>query len=111
MSERLAGRVAVVTGGAAGIGAAICHKLAQEGAKVVVADIDGPAAERVAQDLPRGKQHRWHRSYQVDMANESEIETLVTTTVKWGGHLDVWVNNAAVFQFGSATEASSAGPC
>ena len=43
------------------------------------------------------------------MANESEIETLVTTTIKWGGHLDVWVNNAAVFQFGSATEASSAG--
>ena len=51
MPERLAGRVAVVTGGGAGIGAAICQRLVQEGAQVLVADIDGDAAAQVAQGL------------------------------------------------------------
>ncbi len=53
MSGRLAGRVAVVTGGGAGIGAAICQRLDQEGAQVLVADIDGGAADQVAQGLAR----------------------------------------------------------
>lgn len=51
MPGRLAGRVAVVTGGGAGIGAAICQRLEQEGAKVLVADIDGSAAAQVARGL------------------------------------------------------------
>jgi len=53
MTGRLAGRVAVVTGGGAGIGAAICQRLDQEGAQVLVADIDGGAADQVAQGLGR----------------------------------------------------------
>ena len=51
MPKRLEGRVAVVTGGGAGIGAAICQRLVEEGAKVLVADIDGDAAGRVAQSM------------------------------------------------------------
>ena len=51
MPKRLHGRVAVVTGGGAGIGAAICQRLVEEGAKVLVADIDGDAASQVAQSM------------------------------------------------------------
>ncbi len=51
-SARLAGHVAIVTGGANGIGRAICERFVREGAKVVVADVDRSAAERLTQSLP-----------------------------------------------------------
>ena len=52
MPGRVDGKVCVVTGGASGIGLATCRRLAEEGGRVAVADIDHPAAERVAADLP-----------------------------------------------------------
>lgn len=51
MPARFEGKVAIVTGGGSGIGAAICHRLAADGAQVVVADIDKTAAERVSDGL------------------------------------------------------------
>lgn len=102
MPERLAGRVAVVTGGGAGIGAAICQRLVQEGAQVLVADIDGDAAAQVAQGL------NGSMACQVDVSDETQVKDLVTQAVAWGGKIDIWVNNAAKFVFGAATTATNA---
>ena len=55
MPARFEGKVAIVTGGGSGIGAAICHRLAADGAQVVVADIDKTAADRVSDGLEASK--------------------------------------------------------
>ncbi|DBB05614.1 hypothetical protein WJX77_002224 [Trebouxia sp. C0004] len=102
MPGRLAGRVAVVTGGGAGIGAAICQRLDQEGAQVVVADVDGGAAEQVAKGLATSI------ACQVDVSDEQQVEELVSKAITWSGKLDIWVNNAAKFVFGAVTTASNA---
>ena len=54
MPQRFADKVAIVTGGGNGIGAAVCRRLSLEGARVVVADIDKAAAERTAEGLKHG---------------------------------------------------------
>lgn len=127
MPGRFAGRVAVVTGGGAGIGAAICQRLDQEGAQILVADIDGGAADQVAQGLARSIACQvWSLeepfitraapvlqgvspASQVDMSDEKQVEELVAKVITWSGKLDIWVNNAAKFVFGAATTASDAG--
>lgn len=89
--QRLEGRRAVVTGGAAGIGEAIARRFAREGANVVVADKDETAAKRVATEI--GESHTY---YQADIGRAEEVEALVESILEeWGG-LDVMVNNAGV---------------
>lgn len=111
-----------------GIGAAICQRLVQEGAKVLVADIDGDAAAatcksvqmgtcmscQVPQILPcrtldRGVKTGNHKLAQVDVSDEKQVQDLVARVVHWAGRLDIWVNNAAKFVFGAATTATDAG--
>lgn len=82
----LAGRTAVVTGGAGGIGRAICADLAALGARVVVADVDLPAAEAVAKELPDAGAMR------VDLTEPDSIEAFVTGV----GPVDALVHNAGV---------------
>src|ERR671934_1197091 len=88
---KLDNRVAIVTGAAQGIGAAIAEKLASEGATVVVADVNGEGAERVAP--PNGAGMR------VDVSNEEDVKRMVDETVSRFGKLDVLVNNAAIVPF------------
>lgn len=89
--QRLAGKRALVTGGAAGIGSEISRRFAAEGGRVVVADLDGAAAEAVAREL--GGEHL---AVEVDVSSESGVEAMVSRVVgEWGG-LDVLVNNAGV---------------
>ena len=80
---RLQGRVAIVTGGASGIGKAIAGRLAQDGAKVVVADVQ--RSELGALNL------------QVDVSKESEVARMASETMKALGRIDILVNNAAIF--------------
>ena len=80
---RLNGRVAVITGGAGGIGSATASRLATEGASVVVADVDLSAAERVAAELGG-------RAVQVDVTAVESIRKMVQQV----GPIDVLVNNA-----------------
>jgi NAD(P)-dependent dehydrogenase (short-subunit alcohol dehydrogenase family) len=90
---RLAGRVAIVTGGARHIGAAYCRKLADEGAAVVIADIlDG---ESVANEIRAagGKA----LALKVDVSREDDTNRMAAETVKTFGRIDVLVNNAAIF--------------
>ncbi|KAH7965458.1 hypothetical protein HPB49_008222 [Dermacentor silvarum] len=71
--KELLGRLAVVTGGGSGIGEAICHVLAERGARVVVADINFEAAERVAKSLP---DDQGHHAVEVDVGESASVERL-----------------------------------
>jgi len=90
---KLDGRVAIVTGGAQGIGKAIVDKLAAEGAKVVVADANGDGAASAA---PAGG-----HGMQVDISKEADAKRAVDETVDRYGRLDILVNNAAIVPFTS----------
>lgn len=85
----LDGKVAVVTGGAQGIGRAIAEGLARDGARVVIADVKG--AEEAAAAFPDGV------GLVVDVADESAVQGLVDETVARCGSLDVLVNNAGLY--------------
>ena len=86
---RLRGKVAIVTGAARGIGAAIAERFAREGAAVVVADIDGEAAVATAKSLD-GVAH----GEPADVGRAADVERLVRSTVDRHGTVDVLVNNA-----------------
>jgi len=95
VSEVLDGRVAIVTGGGHGIGKAYCEGLAKSGAAVVVAEIDGDAAERTASDLRNAGARALE--VQTDVADESSTRTMAQRALDAFGRIDVLVNNAAVF--------------
>ncbi|MGN6336491.1 SDR family NAD(P)-dependent oxidoreductase [Mycobacterium sp.] len=92
--SRLAGKVAIVTGGAGGIGAATAHKLAREGAAVAVVDIDEAKAQEVADEIRRtGAQAI---AIGGDLAQEDAAKNVVQATVAEFGRVDVLHNNAAL---------------
>ena len=91
--ERFAERVAVVTGGASGIGAATARLLAREGARVVVADLDADRAWEVAAAVGGTAQA-------TDVADRTQVERLVADTVAAHGRVDILVNNAGIGSFG-----------
>lgn len=91
MMERLQDRVAVVTGGAGGIGLATVRRFAQEGAKVVVADIDLDAGKAAADEAGG-------LFVPVDVTDEAAVEHLYQTTVDTYGSLDIAFNNAGISQ-------------
>ena len=88
---KLDGRVAIVTGAAQGIGKAIADKLADEGATVVVADVNGDGAQQAAPEGGMGMQ--------VDVSKEDDVKRMVDETVGAYGKLDILVNNAAIVPF------------
>lgn len=91
MSGRLAGKVAIVTGGAMGIGAAIAGLFAEEGAHVIVADVADAAGEAVAAGLATPGLYLRH-----DVADEAAWDTLAAFVIERFGRLDALVNNAAI---------------
>ncbi|GAB2764204.1 SDR family oxidoreductase [Salinifilum aidingensis] len=95
MSEDVAGelhgKVAIVTGGAAGLGRAMVEKFLAEGARVAIADIDRGTGEALAAELGE------HALFvETDVARAEQVEALVATTVDAFGGLHVMVNNAGV---------------
>ena len=99
MRKELQGKVALVTGGSRGIGAAIARALAENGADVAISYAASAAkAEAVVKEL-RKKGVR-AEAFKADQASAKEVEALVKDVVKHFGRLDILVNNAGVFVMG-----------
>ena len=91
---RLAGKVAIVSGGANGMGEAEAHLFAKEGAKVIVADMSVEGGERVAAAIAAaGGEARFAR---IDVTDEDDWQETVRTAVSVYGKLDILVNNAGI---------------
>ena len=95
MTKTLQDKIALVTGGAQGLGAAICQRLAQEGAHVVVADLNIEGAETTAQEIAANLDRRSF-AVKVDVTNEEQVSALVDRVVGEFGRLDIVVSNAGV---------------
>lgn len=102
----LTGRVAVVTGGGSGLGAATARALAAEGAHVIVADIDDAAATRVALELADAG-HDGESSV-VDVTHEGEVAAMFEAIVEQHGRLDLLVCSAAVETRASVVDTTDA---
>ena len=88
--KRLEGRVAIITGGGHGIGKAYARRLAEEGAALVIAELDGAAAERVAAEVGG-------LAVRTDVAHEPSVAEMARRTLERYGRIDILVNNAAIF--------------
>ena len=89
--KRLSGKVAVITGGASGIGAATCRRLVQEGARVVIGDLDALRAHELAKELGDVA-----LAVPFDAGDVSSVQELIASAVARFGRLDILHNNAAI---------------
>lgn len=100
---KLKDKVAIVTGGARGIGAAICRRYADEGATVVVADLLEAEAEALADEIGGGA-----FGVRLDVTKRSSIDAAVATCVQRAGGIDILVNNAGIFEMAPILEITEA---
>jgi len=91
----LSGKTAIVTGGAAGIGLGISRRLAEAGASVLIADIDGDAARLAAKELS-GEGYR-AEGMGADVADEFDVSDVIGEAVHLFGGIDILVNNAGIY--------------
>ena len=96
MAGRLEGKVAIVTGAASGIGAATARLMAQEGAWVLLTDVQDEAGEAIAREIGKSAKFVHH-----DVAQEADWQMVMQTAVQDLGGLDVLVNNAGVLVYGT----------
>jgi 3-oxoacyl-[acyl-carrier protein] reductase len=92
---RLKDKVCIVTGGAAGIGKATAQKFAQEGAKVVICDVNEEAGRELVAELGNDASF-----YKVNVTNRQEVQTWIDDVVAKYGRIDVLINNAGVTRDG-----------
>lgn len=94
---QLRNNVAIVTGGASGIGEAICHELASQGAAIAIADVDLHGAQTVAEDI----NHNGGKAItlEVDVTDYQKVTEFANETLKILGTIDILVNSAGVNRF------------
>lgn len=90
----LQGRVAIVTGGSGLLGKEFCRTLAEAGAAVIVADLNGPTAEQVAEELSKNGQRA--AAVQTDVTDPASVRQMVQAALDRFGRLDILVNSAAL---------------
>ncbi|MAB00752.1 MAG: sorbitol dehydrogenase [Stappia sp.] len=90
--NRLSGKTALITGAARGIGLAFAQAYVREGARVAIADIDLDRAGKAAADLGEAA-----IAVRMDVTSQESIDAAVTETVRALGHIDILINNAALF--------------
>jgi acetoin reductase-like protein len=93
------GKVAIVTGAASGIGLGIAERFAADGARVMIADIDGVSAEQAASAIGDAA-----APVVCDVTDESSVDAAVEEAVSQFGRLDIFVNNAGILQISSVLE-------
>ena len=103
MDKLLQDRIALVTGGAQGLGQAICARLADEGCHVVVADLNEPKALETARSIGAATDRR-AIAVKVDVTDEAQVEAMVGRTVAELGRLDILVANAGILIAEEITE-------
>jgi sorbitol-6-phosphate 2-dehydrogenase len=101
-------KIAIVTGGGQGLGQAICYRLADEGAHVVVADINAETAEQTAAEVA-ARTDRRALAIQVNVTDEAQVAAMVDRTVAEFGRLDILVSNAGVLRSGPIEEFDAEG--
>lgn len=99
---RFTGKVAVITGGASGIGAAAARRFHQEGASVLITDLNDAMGQAIANEL--GQQRAIYR--RVDVARWEDVERMVQEAVNSFGRLDILFNNAGIGSFASTPDLS-----
>jgi len=96
---KLAGKVAIITGGTGGIGRAIAARYADEGARVVVADMNVATAKTVAAEIGRDA-----IGLGVNVTKQDSIDAMVQAVVAQAGRIDILVNNAGIFEMAPLME-------
>lgn len=99
---RVAGKVAIVTGGAKGLGEADARLLAREGARVILTDVDEPNGARVAAEIGPSARFVHH-----DVRDEDQWRALIAEVMSREGRLDILVNNAGVVEAGTIETTSA----
>jgi 3-oxoacyl-[acyl-carrier protein] reductase len=93
---RLSGKVAIVTGGGSGFGEGIAKRFAEEGAKIVVNDIDDEGGKRVTSEIEKAHGQGSAIYVRGDVARNDDVKALVDACVARFSHLDIMVNNAGI---------------
>lgn len=99
MTQTHQGKTAIVTGGASGIGEGIARRLAADGAKIVIADLNGDLARSVATDIGESA-----IAFELDVTDETSVDALVSKATDSFGGLDIMVNNAGIIQIAPVAE-------
>ena len=94
---RLKDKVIIVTGGANGIGRIYCERLHQEGARLLIADVDVQGAAALAKALNKGKHKSRAVAAQVDVTDEEATQAMARQAVASFGRIDVLINNAGTY--------------
>ncbi len=104
MSSPFTNKISLVTGGASGLGRALCQELAAQGAIVVVTDVDEEGAKKVADDiiLNRGRA----TAVTIDVSSQQQVQQVVNETARQHGRLDYLFNNAGIAVMGESRDIS-----